>query len=265
MHWIHRTYPYGPTFLLLSIIPSLVGMGKFGMTFVLFKLCQVFIFIHSARLIAKLDRAAAVVFITSPIILIEGLMNTHNDFVSVWLALIGIYFAHKNKLWLSLILMLLSGLTKYFTLPLVLIPMGLLMGQFVDNWKHRVPPALKLMRRALTIDVLTGSAFLGVIGLILYLWITNELHAWYLLNLFVFVPYLKRMAIIAWPFLTWLLLSYYPYVYGGDWGQGGDVQFKKNIQYQGVHINIFWILLIGSLFAIYKRKARYLAKKAHDI
>jgi hypothetical protein len=37
-------------------------------------------------------------------------------------------------------------------------------------------------------------------------------------------------------FLTTSLLSYYPYVLGGEWGQGGDVQFKKNIQYVGLAI-----------------------------
>ena len=37
MHWTHRTYPYGPSFLPISIVLSFIGMNIFPITLVLFK------------------------------------------------------------------------------------------------------------------------------------------------------------------------------------------------------------------------------------
>ena len=38
MHWTHRTYPYGPAWLILTVPLSFVGMGLFIPTLILFKL-----------------------------------------------------------------------------------------------------------------------------------------------------------------------------------------------------------------------------------
>src|SRR3989304_7437151 len=54
MHWTHRTYPYGPMWLLLTVPVSFIGFGYFLVTFYLFKLLMVGSFIWSVYLIRRI-------------------------------------------------------------------------------------------------------------------------------------------------------------------------------------------------------------------
>src|SRR3989344_7816928 len=55
MHWTHRTYPYGPTWLFLTIPLSFIGFNIFLPTFYLFKLLMLGSFIGSAYFIEKIS------------------------------------------------------------------------------------------------------------------------------------------------------------------------------------------------------------------
>lgn len=248
MHWIHRTYPYGPVYLLISFIPSFLSMGKFSLAFFLFKGMHVGLYALSVWCIYKIKPAAAIFFATAPLVLIEGLMSTHNDFVAVALGIIGMYCIHRGHLWRALIFMIASGLIKYFTLPLVMIPSGLLIGKYILTLPQLSNTKLKILPKILAQKNLVYYAFFGIVGLIMYVVHSGELHSWYILNLFVFTPFLYELLKLWQIFFTSLLLSYYPYVVGGEWGQGGDVGFKKQIMLIGFCIN----LMLISIVALYK-------------
>lgn len=253
MHWIHRTYPYGPVYLLISFIPSFLSMGKFSLAFFLFKSMHVLIYTVSVWCIYKIKPTAAIFFATAPLVLVEGLMSTHNDFIAVGLGLIGMYYINRGHLWRALILMIASGLIKYFTLPLVVIPSGLLIGKYILTSQQLSNTKLKILTKILAQKNLVYYALFGIVGLIMYVVHSGELHSWYILNLFVFIPFLYELLNFWQVFFTSLLVSYYPYVVGGEWGQGGDVGMKKQIMWWGLGIN----LLVFMGYKLYHARHTY--------
>lgn len=242
MHWTHRTYPYGPTYLILSFIPSFLGMGKFALTFLLFKLSHALLFVASAVALSKICKKAAIIFITSPIIIIEGLINSHNDFVALALGLIGIGFVFSKKRVFGALTLAVGGLIKYLTLPTVILA-------FPNNFK-----IFNAQKRIFL-------AFVSSIILLAYLISKGEAHPWYFLGLFVFLPYFEKLFLYAYPLFTGLLLSYYPYVVGGEWGQGGDVLLKRNIIYSAAIVNIVFVAVVLGVKTSIKRYAKLQVKR----
>jgi len=194
--------------------------------------------------IYKIKPAGAIFFATAPLVLIEGLMSTHNDFVAVALGIIGMYYVYRRHLWRALIFMIASGLIKYFTLPLVVIPSGLLIGKYILTSQQLSNTKLKMLSKIFAQKNLIYYALFGIVGLIMYVVYSGELHSWYILNLFVFTPFLYELLRFWHIFFTSLLVSYYPYVVGGEWGQGGDVGQKKHIMLVGFSINLLLIALV---------------------
>lgn len=193
MHWTHRTYPYGPTFLPLTLIPSFLGWGKFSLTFVLYKLMNGIFYFLAVYLLNKKNKREAMFFATHPLIIIEGLVNAHNDMMAVSIGLIGIYLLEKKySIWSRVILLFSAGI-KYITFPLI--------------------SAVSHDKRGWYMRVLFGVQ----ISAILYLCYKMEIQPWYFLSLFVFVPYfgrhIERLSVLFFG----LLLSYYPFIRFGDW------------------------------------------------
>jgi hypothetical protein len=234
MHWTHRTYPYGPSFLLLSLIPSFLGFGKFALTFMLFKLVNVVLYCIAAVLLARSHKQAALLFITSPLVIVEGLMNTHNDFVAVAIALIAVSIVGTNKRGWTRSLLIFSGLVKYLTIPAILLGWGSNKKQY-EIGGRRIP--MRLVHAVLVL--------VGVSVLIYYVISQGEIQPWYFLNLLVLLPYFPSLFLWLSPFFMGLVLSYYPYVIGGEWGQGGDVGVKRNIIWLFVGINIGLLFVRG--------------------
>lgn len=227
MHWTHRTYPYGPAFLLISLVPSFLGMGKFVLTFALFKLVNVALYCVTSVLLSRFYKKAALLFATSPLVIIEGLINTHNDFIALAIALIAICLMGAHKRWWARALLLLSGLMKYLTLPAVLFGWDPDKKQYEFGGRHiPVQPVRAFL------------VFVGIGALIYYVISNGEIQPWYFLNLLVLLPYFPRLFIWLTPFFMGLILSYYPYVIGGEWGQGGNVEMKRWIIGVGFIINV---------------------------
>ena len=250
MHWVHRTYPYGPTYLLISLIPSALGLGIFSMTFFLFKAMHVIFFIIAGWLLSKHERTTALLFITSPLIIVEGLINSHNDFIALSLGIVGVYVLQKRKNLFAFIVFLTSGLVKFISSPILILSIQDAVSRLI-----KVTPSVKdanpFHRRLLTIFSRSWVyksvqpwhlAFGGVVTLLIYLGVKQEIHPWYFLNLFLFLPFAPKVLEKCTIFFTGLLLSYYPYVVGGEWGQGGDVGVKRKI--------ILWGFLVNSVVLV---------------
>ncbi|KXK09114.1 MAG: hypothetical protein UZ21_OP11001000167 [Microgenomates bacterium OLB22] len=197
MHWTHRTYPYGPTFLPITILVSFIGAGKFLLTYLLMKLLFVAIFIITYLRLQKHNKAIALAFFTSPLVIIEGLINVHNDFLAIAFVLLSWSLTSIGP---KVLLILLSGGIKYFTIPFAL-------SIVKTHYRQHLMDVTFLL-----ITVLTGLA--------IYL---NGAHVWYLLN---FTPFL-----IFYPPLLSLvieciaLLAYSPYILLSGWNGPGRVAY----------------------------------------
>lgn len=222
MQWTHRTYPYGPTFLPITIIASFMGMGKFILNYLIFKGLFVGTYVGSVWILEKMNKKWALFFASSPLILIEGVVNAHNDLLAVFFALAGIYLLSKTDMptWKSTLLLLVSGGIKYFSLPTI----------FLSAPGTKKHPAF------------VSGVFLSILVLILYISFTGALQPWYFLNLIIFIPYyfehIKSLQI----FYFGLLVSYYPIIRFGKWEPDPGFNIKNAIVFVFLGINVMWIL-----------------------
>ena len=225
MHWTHRVYPYGPTFLPITLIPSFLSGGKFILSLFFFKLTFTFFYLAAVWVVNKIDKNKALIIATHPLIIIEGLITPHNDLIVMSLGLIGIYLLFNKSFW-SGALFIVSGLIKYSTLPILLISKK-------NKWLNIV-------------------AFIGVLAPLFYLSVFSEIQPWYFLILFIFLPIFPNLIRKIEIFLMGLICSYYPYIMLGGW----DKQYKVDLKHQ-----IIIYFLIANLVALGINKAFYFIKK----
>ncbi len=218
MHWTHRSYPYGPSFLPITLIPSFLSFGKFVLGFYLFKATSTFFYLLGTWSLSKLNRKWAVFFATNPLIIFEGLVNGHNDLIAVGLALAGIYLLMSKKGIRSRLLLLLSGGIKYITLPLLLLS---------PNKK----------------SIFNKISFGLIVGLLSYLSITQEVQPWYFLALLPFVVYFEDIVVRLNLFFAGLLFSYFPYIRFGGWDMAWKVDLKHQIIIAFLVLNAIYFLL----------------------
>lgn len=217
MQWTHRSYPYGPVFLLISLVPSVLALGKFVLNFFLFKLTFTIFYWFAVYFMQKIGKKWAVIIATHPLILLEGLVSSHNDLIAMSLAIIGIvYIFSKTNIKARLLLLFSAGI-KYMTLPAILIS---------KNNK-----------------LLTKLAFGGVILVIIYLSINSEVQPWYFLNIFIFLPYFEKFIENLNILFLGLLVSYYPYIRLGGWDTAMKVELKHEIIIAAVLLNVIWLVI----------------------
>ncbi len=225
MHWTHRTYPYGPVFLIITLLPSFLSLGKFILAYSLFKVLFVGTYIVSVYYLNWLNKKWAVMFATHPLVIIEGLLNMHNDLIGVCLAIAGFYYLIKNKTFMARILLLLSGGIKYITLPFLFITKKNVQIQY--------------------------GVFFATVGLLGYLSFFSEVQPWYFLTLLALLPFFDDWIEKGNIFFAGLLLSYYPYIRFGGWDKMEYVNQKHWIIIFAVFLNIFYI---GYLYFFRKKK-----------
>lgn len=225
MHWTDRTYPYGPTFLPITILVSYFTFGKFIINYILFKGLFVGTYVGCVWLLQKMKKSWAIFFATSPLVIIEGVINAHNDLIAVFFGLLGIlYLVQTSQDTYNIkarIAFLVSGGIKYFSLP------TLFLRSPVKKGKQHLH---------------VFAAVLGTLGLVLYLSFTGALQPWYYLNLLIFIPYffdtIKKFHIL----MFGLLISYYPIIRFGVWEPDPGVNVKNIIVWAALGINIMYII-----------------------
>jgi hypothetical protein len=215
MHWTHRTYPYGPSFLLLTLIPSVLSFGKFILSFLFYKGMVIGIYILTVFLLNRSNRKWAMIFATHPLILMEGLINGHNDMIALSLALISIMILQKNKLIYAKIMFMLSAGIKYTTMPLI----GLTKNGRFNNLILFIQMCL-----------------------LIYMGTKMEIQPWYYLILFVLIPFYTKLLIDWNIFIAGLMFSYYPYIRLGGWDTVEKVTIKHNIIIVFLFVNIVYVV-----------------------
>jgi hypothetical protein len=200
MNWTHRTYPYGPAFLPITLIPYFLGLNKLVLTLFWFKTMFVGFYLGCVYFLSKIGGPkSAVFFALNPLILIEGIVSPHLDLVMLFFGLWSFYLLIQKKRIFSLAILVISMGIKYIT--------GLFLPVF-------------LLKRFAPEKRLNIIIILGFAGVVLQVF-SRELLPHYFL-----VP-LGFMALVSRNKAAWLLsgvfsaslliLRYYPFLSTGLW------------------------------------------------
>ena len=217
MRWTHRYYPYGPSWLVLTVPLSFIGAGFFLPTFFLFKLLMALSFLGSCYLIYKIsDRIFpenkffnVAFFAFNPLVLIETLVSAHNDIPMIFFLLLSLYLFLQKKKVLSWVSNLFSIGVKFSTGALL--PLFILL-EFFDRTKRKINWE-KFFITGIALSLLT----------VLFASIRTTFQPWYLifpLSLSAFVakkPYVFVPSFVASMFAVSI---YVPYVLITDYAKG---------------------------------------------
>lgn len=234
MRSVHRPYPYGPVWLLLTVPLSFIGSGIFLVTFYLFKLLMVGAFLGTAFYIEKILKVVKAeqstfglaLFALSPLVVVESLVSAHNDIVMMFLAVASFYFLIQKKHATSLILLFLSIGIKFASI--ILLPVFLYVA------------FLNVRKKTINFNtVFLGLYMFSLIGVFITAFASGvnknpELQPWYFLNLFPFLAFIynRRFLFILSVILSLTLLtSYIFYIAAGEWPK--DIVMQKNITLLG--------------------------------
>ncbi len=146
--WSYNPAPYGPLYMLIYAGIAFLSMGNFYIAMFLFKLFNLGIFacllllmvrilndkeidkeyfekkFNDARQIFSYKKIIYSLIALNPFIMVEVLLNGHNDILMGFLILLSLYLCFKNQVNLALITLTCSILSKYLSvaiLPLMLI------------------------------------------------------------------------------------------------------------------------------------------------
>lgn len=200
MQNVHTPAPYGYGWTALSLIPGLAWFtGKFTLSFWLMKAFVAAFWLSELWILNKLVKKLYPqenwrfwLFALNPLVVVETLINGHNDAVMMFLALLSYWFLLQGKKIKSILFLLLSAGVKYASI--VLLPL-----YFV---KTKLFPT-----------------FAGLLLLAVMFTRPDQLHSWYLLWGFSFAVLSRSKWLISvFTALTFgALLRYAPYIYFGNW------------------------------------------------
>lgn len=214
MHWTHRTYPYGPVWLLATYPLSFLGFQYFLPTFFLFKFLAVGSFVGTVYFLDKTlqkifpsERALGMVlFAFNPLVLIEALVSGHNDIFMMFLGVAAVcLLVSKRFLWAFGVLLLSIGV-KFATV--FLLPVFAYV--YIASLFHK-----KFSWR----NILIACACFMIIPVVLAA-VRTTFQPWYILFALPFGAFLGGKYYIVIPSFVlsfFFLLEYVPYLYTGNW------------------------------------------------
>ncbi|MBI4215553.1 MAG: polyprenol phosphomannose-dependent alpha 1,6 mannosyltransferase MptB [Parcubacteria group bacterium] len=98
MRWTHVGSAYPPGWLITTIPFYLLGLGKFTLTLLSFKLLGLISFLTSSWLMLKIaGRRAWILWSFNPMVIIESTSSVHNDAVMTTFALLAFYLANRKQ------------------------------------------------------------------------------------------------------------------------------------------------------------------------
>lgn len=211
MHWTHRTYPYGPLWLVLSTPLSFLGGGYFLPTFYLFKLLMVGAYLLCSVMIYKIANKTKLVnpifalsfFALNPFVIVESLVSAHNDIVMMGLVMVSTYFLISKHAVKGFLFFVLSVLVKFATI--LLIPLFL--------WY----PISKQKNKDFIFFL--GSVALMMVGVYLASSRTT-FQPWYFLLVLPFASIISNRYFVFIPLVIFsflILFQYVPYFYTGNY------------------------------------------------
>jgi len=231
MHNTNTPAPYGYLWTGISLVPFLIGFGKFTVTWVIFRLfslLSVGLLIFSFTKLAETDQhkknllwSEFLVVLLNPLFLIEVISNSHNDLWMMAPAILSLAILHQTKtlhlkkIFLSALLLVCSFSIKLSTLVLLPIWAAIFIERILSE--YQLPKVL----RQLTSFVHTHYADFAVLFLFVPLLTprSQQFNPWYLVWLLVWIPFLRwswlRNALLVLSLSS--LLRYVPWLLAGGY------------------------------------------------
>lgn len=199
---------YGPTWIIVSGIPFILGLNIFLLQLLLTKLLIAFFYPITSFILYKLSKSikSLIFFALNPLVLVETFVSAHNDIVMMFLALSSFYLLKKKKIFFSLVLLTLSIFVKFATIALMPLFIFVL-------WKYIKKKEVEWNK------IWLYSAILMFL-VVLVSPIREELYPWYAVWFIPFVALLtgyERLKVLTIAFSMGLLFSYIPYMYLGHY------------------------------------------------
>ncbi|MDD3679557.1 MAG: hypothetical protein PHX72_01735 [Candidatus Shapirobacteria bacterium] len=224
MHWTHRTTPYGPIWIIYSLLPALFSFGRFVLNFYGLKLLNGLVFFLTGGLLLKITKTDKRVFaywFFNPFLLIEFLVNAHNDLLMIALFFVSLFLWQKRKFSLAILTFLSLGAVKFITMLFLVWPLILFKNRrFWATW----------------------FVFFMMVG---FAWEINRFQLWYFTWAFLALPLIamtKFSWLIFFIFQALLLIfKYCPFLATGSWeGTSFFLFFQVSLVALGLFFLSLW-------------------------
>jgi hypothetical protein len=243
MRWTTRVYPYGPIWLLLTIIPVFLGLDKLVLTIFIFKIFNLLIFFGCLKImqmiLKKINKPTEWIwaFALNPIIIYDFLISMHNESLMLFFLLVSFYFfivgtglRPVRYCLLSLLFLLLSVGVKYLTV--IFLPIYIFLWLGFHNRVLSVIPGIShvfserqrgnktgLFPRDPGLFLIKIAPLISLISLIPLI-ILREAYSWYFIIPIALLTlnFSKTKAIIL-VILSFLILRYSPYILKGEYSK----------------------------------------------
>ncbi len=242
-YWSKTIVIYGAVWTLICSIVSKLSLGNIDFGLLVFKLINLTIHMLNCYYIYKLSKKKVFVLLygLNPFILIEGIVNVHNDIFVVLFILISFYFLlKKNKLWLSVLFLALATGIKYFAI--------LILPFLIIYYYRKEKPSLRIIK------CIQYGLFFSLIFLIPYVLYIRDLNVFsglweqqnkitkslYLVIKTYFAGYERIIRICLYIFIYAFALKNILFLFNPK------IKLKKEMQYNLYLIMIFSFVLITS-------------------
>lgn len=221
MHAANKVALYGPSWILSSVIPFMIGAGGIIRTMFAFKVFIAFFYLALCWLIWKLSRNVytLIFFAMNPLVVIETLISSHNDVAMMFFAVLSFLLLQQRKQFVSVVSLIVSIFIKYSTLFLLPVYLYVLICIF---YKKKVPWNKVWFFSAVSMYVIF---FLSPIR--------EEIYSWYLIWPLTFVSLITNLELLRYITLAFsfgLLFRVVPFFYTLNWG-GSTPLIKKIVTF----------------------------------
>ena len=233
MRWVHRYSPYGPLWLGISIFPAALGLGKFVLNFLAFKIFIASFHLINAviiyKILKKIDPPKTLIgtafYAINPLFLIEGVVNAHNDVVFATTLLLAMLFLVTRKKLAALIAVLSGILIKYISL--------LIFPWVVLNLIEKIDIKKSILLSLITMAIFTFiySSFKVTVPFVSAGATQVQFQSWYLFWTIPFVALMPTASLIVVALASAFAatLRYLPFLFYGDWSHPGTTGFMQII------------------------------------
>ncbi|OGE12851.1 hypothetical protein A3G14_00920 [Candidatus Curtissbacteria bacterium RIFCSPLOWO2_12_FULL_38_9] len=248
MHWVHRYSPYGPLWLGGSLLPASLGFGKFLLNLLTFKVfIGIFHLINSYLIFKILGKIkpdyqlfGTAFYALNPTLLIEGVVNAHNDVVLASFILASIYFLAFNKKILSYAAIISGSLIKY--IPILIV--GWLFRESTTD-KKNIERYIKWSLATMIVFTYLFSSFKISVPFVSAGATQVQFQAWYLfwtIPIIALIPG-KNLLILGTAICFGASLRYLPFLYYGDWSHADTIQFMQIVLFLPLTLIAFSVLI----------------------
>ena len=140
-YWSKTTVVYGPIWTIICSVVAKLSLGNIDFGLLVFKIINLTIHMINCWFLYKISKKKifTLLYGINPFILLEGIVNVHNDIFVVLFLLIALYFLiKKKKMFLSIFFLAMATCIKYFTI--------LLLPFFIIYYYRKEKPKIRILK-----------------------------------------------------------------------------------------------------------------------